>query len=80
MLGSVLSAVLTADTLAEALKLRRQLKSGESVVTRDGIWLGDDWLRVSRDADAHAGVIEREEVLRDDRRSGQCARERAKAT
>jgi chromosome segregation protein len=35
------------------------------VVTRDGIWLGNDWLRVSRDADAHAGVIEREEILRD---------------
>jgi chromosome segregation protein len=64
VLGSVLSAVLTADTLGEALRLRRQLKSGQSVVTRDGIWLGSDWLRVSRDADAHAGVIEREEVLR----------------
>ncbi len=33
VLGSVLSAVLTADTLGEALKLRRQLKAGESVVT-----------------------------------------------
>src|ERR1700727_992690 len=64
VLGSVLSAVLTAETLGEALKLRRQLKAGESVVTRDGIWLGNDWLRVSRDADAHAGVIEREESLR----------------
>jgi chromosome segregation protein len=65
VLGSVLSAVLTAETLDEALKLRRQLESGESVVTRDGIWLGNDWLRVSRDADPHAGVIEREEVLRE---------------
>jgi chromosome segregation protein len=65
VLGSVLSPVLTADTLGEALNLRRQLKAGESVVTRDGIWLGKDWLRVSRDADAHAGVIEREEILRD---------------
>jgi chromosome segregation protein len=65
VLGSVLSAVLTADTLGEALNLRRRLKAGESVVTRDGIWLGNDWLRVSRDADPHAGVIEREEILRD---------------
>jgi len=65
VLGSMLSAVSTADSLSEALKLRRQLKAGESVVTRDGIWLGNDWLRVSRDADPHAGVIEREEILRD---------------
>jgi chromosome segregation protein len=34
------------------------------VVTRDGIWLGRDWLRLSRDRDPHAGVIEREESLR----------------
>ncbi len=46
-------------------RLRRQLKPGESVVTRDGIWLGNDWLRVSRDADPHTGVIEREEILRE---------------
>jgi chromosome segregation protein len=65
VLSSVLSPVYTADTLAEALKLRRQLKLGESVVTREGIWLGQDWLRVSRDADPHTGVIEREESLRE---------------
>jgi chromosome segregation protein len=63
-LGALLASVYPADSLAEALKLRRQLKVGESVVTRDGIWLGADWLRVSRDADPHAGVIEREETLR----------------
>jgi chromosome segregation protein len=65
VLGSVLSSVYTAETLAEALKLRKQLSAGQSVVTRDGIWLGSDWLRVSRDADPHTGVIEREESLRD---------------
>jgi len=65
VLGSLLSSVMTAESLSEALTLRRQLKVGESVVTRDGIWLGNDWLRVSRDADPRAGVIEREEILRD---------------
>jgi len=34
-------------------------------VTRDGIWMGSDWLRISRDADPHTGVIEREETLRE---------------
>ena len=65
VLASVLSPVYTAATLPEALQLRHQLKVGESVVTRDGIWLGQDWLRVSRDADPHTGVIEREESLRE---------------
>src|SRR6266403_3907678 len=65
VLASVLSPVHTAETLPEALQLRRQLKVGESVVTRDGIWLGHDWLRVWRDADPHTGVIEREGTLRE---------------
>jgi chromosome segregation protein len=65
VLGSVLSSVYTAETLNEALGMRSRLGSGESVVTRDGIWLGADWLRLSRDADPHTGVIEREETLRE---------------
>jgi chromosome segregation protein len=64
LLGSMMAAVHTAETLADALQVRRRLGPGESVVTRDGIWMGVDWLRVSRDADPHTGVIEREESLR----------------
>jgi chromosome segregation protein len=64
VLASLLAAVRTAGGLQEALELRRSLGPGGSVVTRDGIWLGRDWLRLSRDRDPHAGVIEREESLR----------------
>ncbi|MGD0493910.1 MAG: chromosome segregation protein SMC [Steroidobacteraceae bacterium] len=63
-LHSVLSSVFTAESLADALRLRHGLSSGQSVVTRDGIWLGPDWLRLSRDREPHTGVIEREESLR----------------
>jgi chromosome segregation protein len=65
LLGSVLSTVYTAETLNDALAVRTRLAAGESVVTRDGVWLGSDWLRLSRDADPHTGVIEREETLRE---------------
>jgi chromosome segregation protein len=65
VLGSVLSSVFTAETLGEALGRRRRLDAGQSVVTRDGVWLGPDWLRLSRDQDPHTGVIEREESLRE---------------
>jgi chromosome segregation protein len=65
VLSSMLSSVYTAETLNEALGRRPQLAAGESVVTRDGIWLGSDWLRISRDAEPHTGVIEREENLRE---------------
>ena len=36
----------------------------ESLITRTGEWIGRDWLRVSRGADPHAGVIEREHRLK----------------
>jgi chromosome segregation protein len=63
-LSSVLGSVFTAETLSEALRIRRNLSEGRSVVTRDGVWLGADWLRLSRDPEPHTGVIEREETLR----------------
>ena len=65
VLDSILSSVYTAETLNEALGRRSRLAAGESVVTRDGIWLGSDWLRISRAVESHTGVIEREESLRE---------------
>src|SRR3984885_3348663 len=65
VLDSILSSVYTAETLNEALGRRSRLAAGESVARRDGIWLGSDWLRISRAAGGHTGVIEREESLRE---------------
>ena len=61
----VLETVHVADSLAEALAARRRLGPGESIVTRAGEWLGRGWLRVARGGDAHAGVIERENRLKE---------------
>ena len=36
---------------------------GQSVITPEGIWLGANWLRVSKDQDATAGVIKRQAEL-----------------
>jgi len=63
-LDVLLAGIVATDTLGEALAVRPRLQAGQSVVTRDGIWMGPDWLRVSRDRDAHEGVIEREQELR----------------
>ena len=37
---------------------------GESFITREGEWVGRDWLRVSRGTDQRAGVLEREHRLK----------------
>jgi chromosome segregation protein len=63
-LTSLLHGVHVVGGLSEALAMRARLQAGESVITRDGVWIGRDWLRVSRDQDVHAGVLAREQELR----------------
>ncbi|WP_303760169.1 chromosome segregation protein SMC [Alcanivorax jadensis] len=59
----LLAGVYVADDLNAALALRGQLDAYESVVTRDGIWLGPDWLKVAKEEDQEAGVLERRREL-----------------
>ena len=63
-LTSLLKGVLVADNLQQALSMRENLQVDESIVTRDGIWLGKNWLRVARDKDEKAGILQREQTLK----------------
>ncbi|HEX5339357.1 MAG TPA: chromosome segregation protein SMC [Gammaproteobacteria bacterium] len=63
-LSAFLGAVRTADNLDAALALRSRLGETESVITPDGIWMGRHWARVIREQDERAGVIEREQALK----------------
>ncbi len=60
----LLSGVYVANSLQEALAMRSNLGAQESVVTADGIWLGNGWLRVARDPDEKAGILQREQQLK----------------
>ena len=62
-MGALLDGVYAADTLHQALELLDSIAVHESIVTRDGIWLGRGWLRVARDADDKAGVLQREREI-----------------
>ena len=61
--GALLDGVYAVDTLAQALAMRAALAVHESIVTREGIWVGHNWLRVARDTDEKAGVLEREREI-----------------
>ena len=71
-----LANVLTAESLAEALGSRAALLAGQSIITRNGEWVGRDWIRINRGADHHAGVIEREHRLKSLRTGVALAEER----
>jgi chromosome segregation protein len=62
-MGALLDNVYAAESLPEALAIAGSLSARESVVTRDGIWIGQGWLRVARDADEKAGVLQREREI-----------------
>jgi len=67
--ASLLRGVHAVDDLGAALALRPRLGAGASVITRDGIWLGLNWLRVNREEDPRAGVLAREQEIRELRAS-----------
>ena len=56
---SLLSGVYLSDNLLDALKQRDQLKASESFITPEGIWLGNNWMKVKRQSDEE-GVIARQ--------------------
>lgn len=61
----LLARVRLADSLQEALELRNQLGSDESVVTPEGIWLSRNWVRISATGQGTSGVITREQDIGD---------------
>ena len=61
--GALLAGIYAVEELADALALRSRLAPHESVVTAAGLWLGPNWLRVSRDSDQQAGTLRRQQEL-----------------
>lgn len=63
-LPSWLSGIYIADNLAEALQLKSQLQATESIVTREGCWVGNNWLRVSKSHSTEESFLVREKNLK----------------
>jgi len=54
-----LGQIKPVDDLAQALAQRTSLAEGQSVVSRDGYWVGRHFLRVRRGGEAEGGVLAR---------------------
>ncbi len=63
-LEPLLGNVRLAEDLAHALEQREKLAGHESIITRDGVWMGPNWLRMAREQDERSGVLAREDELR----------------
>jgi len=63
-LDDLLGGVYLAENLEHAFKLREELSEQESIITRDGIWMGRNWLRMAQEQDEKSGVLARGDKLR----------------
>ena len=59
----LLAGIYVSDSLEAALSARGSLQAHESIVTKDGIWLSRNWLRICREPDSHSGVLARQQEL-----------------
>ncbi len=62
-LTSWLGQVRPVETIDEALAQRGQLAAGQSLISRDGYWVGRHFLRVRRASEAQSGVLARGQEL-----------------
>ncbi len=58
-----LGGVLIAEDLDAAFALRPGLATHESIITREGTWVGPNWLNLEQPADAQAGWLAREREM-----------------
>ena len=60
----LLNYIYVTDSLKDALKKRQLLKNYESIITKEGIWVGKNWIHVSRKQSTKTGIIQREQKLK----------------
>ena len=63
-LTGFLDAIQVADDLHAALKLRKHLAPGQSVITKEGIWMGGNWMRLARSTAGQSSVLQRKNEIR----------------
>lgn len=63
-LDSLLQDIYIAESDAEAFAMQKNLVAHESVITKNGLWLGPDWLRLFCTSHETQGVFKREQELK----------------
>ncbi len=64
-IDALLAGVYCLETLEEALNFRPKLQSYESIITQNGILIGQNWLKIIGKNNANHGVLQREKTLRE---------------
>lgn len=62
-LEHLLAGIYVAENVSHAMEHTKQLKSYESIITREGVCLGNHWLRLTADHDHKPGLLQREREI-----------------
>jgi len=58
-----LTNIYCAASLPEAMQHRTQLQAGESLITPEGTWIGNNWIRIPRNRDKQGSVLQRQKEI-----------------
>ena len=62
-LDAILNRIYLADDLEQAREICRELDETESVVSKEGVWMNNYWVRIHRTAGDTPGMLSREQDL-----------------
>lgn len=66
-LGNTFSHIYVAETRNEAFEIREDLSSGESVISKDGLWLGPNWVRKVAEQKTQNNTLKREQLIKQEK-------------
>lgn len=64
-LSHLLDNILIADSLEDAIVKRANLTAAQSIITREGLWLGKSWLRINKPENNKLNALEIKKDLQD---------------
>ncbi len=62
-IASFMTGVFCSENISQANAARALLGAGETIITPEGLWFGQNWLRVNKGKDERSGVLQREKDL-----------------
>jgi chromosome segregation protein len=64
-LKQLLRNIVAVDTLQQAVDLLPDLERDFSIISRDGFYIGHNWLKVMQGSDEKSGVLAREKIVKE---------------
>lgn len=62
-ISNLIDGIFISTSVQEANSYRSRLTTNQSIITKDGLWIGRNWVRFYQKDDAQSGIINREKEI-----------------